>query len=166
MKLWSTGLIVAGLVLAVAQGRASTVYPIEVEDTLMLSEPPPCTLCHRNDVGGDGTVVTLFGRSMMELGATGDSNRATLREALLQSDSEGVDSDFDGVTDLDELRSGDDPNDNPNPGADFEELPLPEHGCAVSVTSSRAAQASFLLLSSLFALGVARRRARTTPRIG
>jgi hypothetical protein len=165
MKLWSTGLIAAGLSLAVAQGNASTVYPVEVRETLMLSEPPPCTLCHRSDVGGDGTVVTPFGRSMLELGATGDSNRATLREALLQSDSEGVDSDFDGVTDLDELRSGDDPNDNPDPGA-FEDLPLPEHGCAVSVTSSRAGAASFLLFSSLFAFAVGRRRARMTPRIG
>jgi hypothetical protein len=162
---WFALLLSAGLILATDRASASSVYPTEVEEALMLSAPPACTLCHNSDVGGDGTVVTPFGRSMIQLGATGDNNRATLREALLESDDQGVDSDVDGVTDLDEIRAGEDPNDNPDPGA-FEDLPLPEHGCAVSVTRVNTDPAAITLFFLLVGLACTRRRSRSAPRIG
>ena len=157
MARWSFGL--SGLVVALFAGnaRASDVYPGELAATLMLTQAEPCTLCHQSDAGGDGTVVTPFGRSMILLGATGNDNRSTLREALQESDRKGIDSDGDGYTDLDELRAGEDPNDNPDPGA-VEDLPVPEHGCAVSVTRERASSAIWWLILAAFGARAWRRK--------
>ncbi len=70
------------------QRARSDVYPSELAVTLMLTQAQPCTLCHQSDVGGDGTVVTPFGRSMILLGATGNDNRATLARSAARERSQ------------------------------------------------------------------------------
>jgi hypothetical protein len=69
---------------------------------------PHCSLCHLDDKTGAGTVVTPFGWSMKNRGLTGSTN--TVPPAIAQMIKDGVDSDGDGVTDIEELKNGTDPN--------------------------------------------------------
>jgi hypothetical protein len=140
---------------------ASPTYPPTIQAQLGLAQAPDCTLCHRDDVGGIGTVVRPFGRTMVEhFGLTGGSNIAALRAALEGDDAEHLDSDGDGIADIDELRAGT----NPNVGASGVEaapdVPLPETGCAFVQPSATGGTALLVLVG--MALVLARRR--TIPR--
>jgi hypothetical protein len=71
---------------------------------------PPCVICHATSLGGLGTVVRPFGLAVHARGAhAGDTTG--LRRALGLLESEGVDSNDDGVGDVAELREGRNPND-------------------------------------------------------
>jgi hypothetical protein len=112
---------------------ASPVYPITIQMQLGLARAPDCTLCHRDDNGGIGTVIRPFGRTMIErFGLTGGSNIAALKSAIEGDDAEHVDSDGDGVPDIDELRAGTDPNVGVS-GIESSDVPLPETGCSVAI---------------------------------
>jgi MYXO-CTERM domain-containing protein len=143
--------------------RASVTYPAELIrrwETETLPVPGPyCTLCHRTDAGGAGTVSTPFGRALMSEGALGN-NVPSLDSALDALEAAGSDSDRDGVTDIEELRAGLDPNQgdvaggaDPDPLAD---VPLPRTGCSFGATNS---ETSWLVGVALgFALLLRRRR--------
>ncbi|MEW5743133.1 MAG: thrombospondin type 3 repeat-containing protein [Myxococcota bacterium] len=90
---------------------ATATYPTAIKNHLGLAVEPPqsCGICHRNNVLGAGTVTTPFGTNMRMRGLM-PNNEATLRSALDQLDTDMVDSDGDGVTDIAELRAGTDPN--------------------------------------------------------
>lgn len=140
---------------------ASVTYPAELKkrwDVETLPVPGPyCTLCHRTDAGGTGTISTPFGRALLSAGAVGDSV-PSLDGALDTLENNGTDSDRDGVSDFDELRAGLDPNEGelvegapPDPLAN---VPLPRTGCAVgrpegdwSAALGSAATAALLLVA-------------------
>jgi MYXO-CTERM domain-containing protein len=97
--------------LAPTPAFASPTYPPTIQAQLGLAQTPDCTLCHRDDNGGIGTVVRPFGRTLVEqFGLTGGSNTAALKAAIEGDDAEHLDSDGDGVPDIDELRAGTNPN--------------------------------------------------------
>lgn len=101
-----------------------TTYTPAVKDYLNLAEEPSCTLCHESTVGGDGTATRPFGETVRSFGAIGDDDVGSLLYALELMDDYDIDSDEDGVHDLDELRAGYDPNNAMNHPA----LPPPELG--------------------------------------
>lgn len=115
--------------LSSRRAAASATFPGTIQAQLGLTSPPGCTLCHRSDLGGAGTVISPFGRTMVNhFGLTG-SNIDALKGALAGSDAEHLDSDGDGAPDIEELRAGSDPNvglsGEPAPLG----VPLPETGC-------------------------------------
>jgi hypothetical protein len=109
---WVT--LAAGLLLPHA-ADASPAYPGVVRDDIKaltgLDMPctPPCTLCHRDFQGGRGSVIKPFGTSMMKNGLT-YQDPASVAAALGALKANAVDSDGDGVADIDELGVGRDPD--------------------------------------------------------
>lgn len=152
-------MLLLGLLVA-REASASPTYPPTIEAELMLERAPDCTLCHRDDNGGIGTVVRPFGRTMLgHFQLTGGNNTGLLKAALAGDDAEHLDSDGDGVPDIDELRMGTDPNVGASGTEAPLDVPLPETGCALAarVQASRYAWLGFLLVG--FAAWVRRSRA-------
>jgi hypothetical protein len=100
---------VALVVLSAGTAAATPTFPNAVQRDLSLTYSPPCSLCH---VGGNtsaSAVQTPFAKSMKARGLLA-YDEATLQAALDQMTRDRVDSDHDGVSDVDELRGGTDPN--------------------------------------------------------
>lgn len=154
--------LMAGAVALVSlpgAAAASVDFPAAVKayyDIETLPAPPPsCTLCHRDDVGGADTVTRPFGRTLLRLGAQSNSV-PSLDGALQQVAETGADSDGDGVGDVEELRTGGDPNvGTGDEGDPLAAIPLPQTGCAFAPTRSVAGT---LALLALVAVGLGRRR--------
>ncbi len=82
-----------------------------------------CTMCHQGQPMV-GTVTTPFGAAMLERGLRpGDED--SLKTAFMAMS--GVDSDGDGALDVDELKTGDNPNVAAGTG---EVVPVPTYGCS------------------------------------
>ena len=125
----TTPLLLVGLVLgAPLAARATPDFPAAIARDLQLSAPPPCTICHATDQGGAGTVVKPFGKYMVSRGLVpfDDSSLAT---ALAAAAAERHDSNGDGISDIDALKQGLDPNGTSSTAALVED---PQFGCAQS----------------------------------
>lgn len=154
-------LAVATAVTAVS-ARASSDYPDIVKSKLGLAKVPDCVLCHSDDNGGDGTIVTWFGLSMQDFGVQG-KRPDLLDVALDKIQNEDWDSDGDGISDIDELRAGSDPNDGPGRTGG---PPRPGRGCAVGPVMDGNAGWSMLLAAFVARTARAwslRRRDRASP---
>lgn len=103
-------LVLLGASLATSPSFASESYPAALTSALQLKTIPACTLCHASNLGGAGTVVTKFGRTLQMFGARGGGDTKALNRALANEQMIAVDSDDDGVMDLEELHDGSDPN--------------------------------------------------------
>lgn len=89
---------------------ASENYTIEIQNKYGIDYPPQsCSLCHTGGITGAGTVNTLFGTALRMRGLV-SGNVNALTTALDTLEADGVDSDGDDVTDIDELKAGTDPN--------------------------------------------------------
>lgn len=104
-------------------------YPEEIKAHLVLNFDPPCTLCHATNEGGLGTVVTLFGKSMMGEGLT--TNFSSLDTALERMATDNVDSNGDGTSDIDQLKRSLDPN----TGARYTSTGPQQYGCGARVAT-------------------------------
>jgi hypothetical protein len=144
--------------LAVVSSWASPTYPPTIQSELMLEHMPDCTLCHRDDLGGVGTVIRPFGRTMLNhFMLTGGNNVNLLKAALQGDDAEHLDSDGDGVPDIDELRMGTDPNVGLSGVEEPLDVELPQTGCALGARGQSDGRTAALLFVGLV---IFRRRSR------
>jgi hypothetical protein len=156
------GLVLASLISTPA--FASATFPPTIQADLGLASPPPCTLCHRNDLGGAGTVVSPFGRTLVNHFGLTSTNTDGLKGALAGDDAQHLDSDGDGVPDIDELRAGSDPNLGLPGQAPPIDVPLPETGCTFAVHApADRVPALVLVLAGLVLLS---RRTRERANLG
>lgn len=145
---------------------ASPTFPGDIQTELGLKESPPqeCSLCHKNGVTVASATTTPFALSMKARGLKKGSD-ASLKAALTKLAQDMVDSDFDGCTDIDELKMGEDPNvvscgldagtTTPTPT-----LPSPRYGCGASVVPT------VMAALSTFAVLLLTRRRRAAVRAG
>ena len=172
-----TSLPIAGtLFLATGVAAASPSYPVLIQQDLGGTTcAPACTVCHRDNNGGTGTVVTPFGRNMMGLGVVAESP-ASLKRALTSEEQAGTDSNGDGVTDIAALMACQDPNvfeavdggvvgeggptGNPNQFTD----PTPEYGCSVGRAPDGEGASWAVAMGALLSATLLRRRRARAPR--
>ena len=108
-------LLLLGLVLgAPLAARATPDFPAAIARDLQLSAPPPCTICHATNQGGAGTVTKPFGKYLVSRGLV-PFDESSLATALAAAAGEQHDSNGDGISDIDALKQGLDPNGSPSP---------------------------------------------------
>jgi len=135
MRRWRALAIGVGMaVLLPSNVLASRRFPAQVATQLGLSYEPACSLCHVKGNTGPGTAETPVALSMKARGLQ-SGGRSSVSSSLTALDSDRVDSDGDGVTDVDELRMGTDPN-SPEPTS-FAGRADPSFGCEVGRSQER-----------------------------
>jgi hypothetical protein len=136
--------------------QAKNEFPGEVARDLSLSYQVPCSVCHINDNTGSSTPITPLALSLRARGLTGDNSSLTSAFAKLESDA--VDSDGDGTTDVAELRAGTDPNSSAN--ASIMNDQEPGYGCGGTAPRGRSAPGAASALALAWFL-LRRRRGHT-----
>jgi MYXO-CTERM domain-containing protein len=101
----------AASLLAARAASASPDFPFTVQEHLGLTYEPPCTICHTTDAGGSGTATKPFALAMKERGISA-ANTPAVAPALDKMVADEIDSDCNDVTDVDQLKAGQDPNTN------------------------------------------------------
>ncbi len=105
---------------------ATPDFPGAIQQQLGLAAPPACTTCHATNAGGIGTVVKPFGIYLRSRGLQ-PFDETSLRNALLADIAEHHSSNSSGISDIDALKAGEDPN---APGGATG--PTPAYGCSSS----------------------------------
>lgn len=146
-------LAVLGLCIGMPTAQAKEEFPRQIAEHLGAPSPPPCSLCHQYGKTGKDTLVTPFAWAMRARGMTGGSS---LTEALDRMAADRVDSDGDGVTDLDEIVAGTDPNSAAStPGAPGTVVD-PQLGCRLGGEANQRCGPTWLLVVA----GMAARRSK------
>jgi MYXO-CTERM domain-containing protein len=131
---------------------ASPSFPGRLQEELDMPCAPQCTLCHRDTNGGQGTAVQPFGEAMKNAGLR--LKQPDLIPVALNKLAEGgYDSDGDGVTDVNELKEGRNPN---QPG---EGVLCPTYGCTAG-GSTKPPRTPLAALIAGLALAIVRRKRR------
>ncbi|HWZ89239.1 MAG TPA: thrombospondin type 3 repeat-containing protein, partial [Polyangiaceae bacterium] len=136
--------------------RAKSEFPSEIKNSYGLTYDVPCSVCHIKGNVGSATPITPFALSLRARGLTG--NNQSLSSALSKLESDGVDSDGDGVSDVEELKAGTDPNSSAN--ASIVNDQDPGYGCGGTAPRGRSAPG----MAGVLALGwlaLRRRRAHS-----
>jgi hypothetical protein len=123
-------LVFIALIATLTPGPAGATpgFPAEIQAHLGLTYTPACSVCH---VGtpGPGTATTPFAVTLQGFGLVAYDN-ASLDTALDDDKADNVSSAGDGVSDVQKLENGEDPNavagDGGSVAAPF---PPPDYGC-------------------------------------
>src|SRR4051794_37885018 len=98
----------AALALYGSASHAHSTFPTVIQKDLDMPCVPACTICHKDTLGGFGTVTEPFGKSMQSVGLIFID--PSVQPALNKLEAADTDSDGDGIGDIVELRAGQDPN--------------------------------------------------------
>jgi hypothetical protein len=134
-------------ILIAAALLATPNFPGAIERDLDLAAPPRCTICHTTDSGGAGTAVRPFGVYLRSRGLR-PFDEDSLQNALFAAAGEHHSSNGEGLSDIDALKAGQDPNGSASAG----DL-TPAFGC-----SSSGSADPLMLLGFAAWLGTWRRR--------
>jgi hypothetical protein len=148
-----------GLLLALgwsSRAQAKSEFPSEIQSDLTLSYQVPCSVCHAKGNTGSSTAITPMALSLRARGLSGD--RQSLVTAFARLESDGVDSDGDGKSDVDELHAGTDPNSSAN--ASIIDDSEPGYGCGGSAPKGKNGAQAVVGAAGLAWLLARRRRAR------
>ena len=107
---------------------ATPNFPGVIQRQLGLAAPPQCTICHATDAGGVGTAVKPFGIYLRSRGLR-SFDESSLQNALLADIAEHHSSNASGISDIDALKAGEDPN---APGGAGGLALAPAYGCSTS----------------------------------
>jgi len=118
-------------VVAAGAARASPQYPTAIVEHLNIFYSPACGLCHVEGKTGPGTAEMPFARSARAHGLEG-GNVGLVAVALDAMMRDGTDSDRDGVSDIQELLAGTDPNVSGNQSIELRTDPA--SGCSSART--------------------------------
>lgn len=110
-----------------SRAHALQDYAMAIAEELVLAEQPSCLFCHARADDGDAT-DTPFNDALKDLGFTRRRGVPSLLAALDALERDDVDSDGDGVGDVDELRAGANPNDERDAGMPSDDFA----GCAIA----------------------------------
>lgn len=181
-RLLPIALLLAGSLLA-APARALPQFPADLQRIAEMPCTPPCTICHRDNNGGLGTIDKPFGLNMQLAGlqpvpntlepaldflrnAQANNAQAICERTLpaipgvgdvtsMIADNGQCDSDGDGSGDFDELTSG------LNPSAPDEDVCDPRaYGCGARLEPEGRLDGWASLLGLVLALGLFARRRR------
>jgi hypothetical protein len=147
----SSGLLIALALVAPAAAWATPDFPAAIARDLQLSAPPACTICHATDAGGSGTVTKPFGKYLVSRGLV-PFDESSLAAALAAAAGENHDSNGDGISDIEALKMGLDPNGTASGASTLED---PTFGCS----AARAGGGGTWLGVLLVGLGLAATRA-------
>jgi hypothetical protein len=131
------GLLALCSLLWSSLAQAKPEFPNEVRSVLGLSYDVPCSVCHIEGNTGGSTAITPFALSLRARGLTDTTQ--SLSSALNQLETDAVDSDGDGVSDVDELKAGTDPNSSTNTSIVNDQEP--GYGCGGSAPHGRSGPA-------------------------
>jgi hypothetical protein len=157
---------VMGVVMSVTTfASANPAFPAALEKYIPMPCKPHCTICHNTDEGGAGTTKdNSLGKEWPKMFGLDGFDDTSIDEQLIQGiASAGLDADVDhdGVSDLDELKLGNDP-DNPSPTAPSICVAASiEYGCvrvARQGPVDSVATAAFALLALIGVSALRRRR--------
>jgi hypothetical protein len=138
--------------------EAFPAFPDDIVQHLHGTAKPACSVCHLGGKTTNSTPITPLALALRARGFTGDVSSLYAALDLLASD--GTDSDGDGVTDVEELRAGTDPN-SPVPEAPSAD---PAYGCAIAPRPGGAAACAAAGTALLLLVLLRRRRRRTSNR--
>jgi hypothetical protein len=130
--------VLLALVALSLSSRAMASLPfseaIQMQLKLPVDQTPVCTLCHLTLLGGAGTVGTPFGLTAYKKYGLRQLDVAALQNVIAQMQTNGDDSDGDGVGDIAELLQNTDPNVKPGePPPD-----PPRYGCYCTTVDARS----------------------------
>ena len=151
--------LAGALLVAPRVARALPSFPDEIAFDVGGDVSPACSVCHLGGKTAGITTVTPFVLALKQRGFEGRG--PGLRNALVQLETDGVDTDGDGVGDVAELRAGTDPA-SPVPLAPTGE---PAYGCHVAGGAPTAAAIPLFGLALAWLLR-RRRGALRTPASG
>jgi hypothetical protein len=120
--------------LFAAPAMASTSYWLQLTNDYGFKGD--CTVCHETIAGGADTVTKPFGRNLQQDYGVGGNDLPKFREALVQVTTNGLDSDGDGATDIEELSGGGNPNDKATLPGGFEPPVRAEYGCVGTIAGN------------------------------